>query len=131
LLRGWKVVRIMGSWSATRAGKSGGENENIPDAIKAKVQKVRDMAKRSPYGDLEGDVKVSRDKDGNYNLSYTQVRNYGRIKSDTIGVGDIPARKEITRTTRVMDSMGRKINIIRKTETEYSSSVKRKRRNAT
>ena len=123
----------MANWGSSRAGGSGGGGiGNIPDVIEARVQKVKDMVnKSSAYGELEGDIKVSRDKDGNYNLSYTQVRNYGRLKSDTIGVGDIQERKEITHTTRVMDSKGRTINTIRKTETEYLSSAKRKRNNAT
>ena len=84
---------------------------SVPDEIQAKVQKVRDMVrKNSAYGELEGDIQVSRDENGNYNLSYTQVKKYGELQSATIGVGDIPARKETTHTTYVMDKKGRRIN---------------------
>ena len=110
----------MGSHGGSRAGGSGGIG-NIPDVIKARVQKVKDMVtKSSAFGELEGDIKVSRDKDGNYNLSYTQVKNYGRLKSDTIGVGDIQKRKEITHTTYVLDSTGKRIKTIRNTEKNYT-----------
>lgn len=111
----------MSSHGGSRAGGSGGGIGNIPDVIKARVQKVKDMVnKSSAFGELEGDIKVSRDKDGNYNLSYTQVKNYGRLKSDTIGVGDIPERTETTHTTYVMDKNGRRINTIRNTEKNYT-----------
>ena len=91
----------------------------VPDAIQAKVSKVKEMTKKSPFGELQGDIKVTKDENGNYNLSYTQVKNYDRLKSATIGVGDIPVRKETTHTTYVLDNKGRRINTIRKTETEY------------
>ncbi|MCR5167371.1 MAG: HK97 family phage prohead protease [Oscillospiraceae bacterium] len=97
----------------------------VPDAIQAKVQKVRDMVnKSSAFGDLEGDIQVSIDENGNYNLSYTQVKNYDRLKSATIGVGDIPARKETTYTTYTFNSEGKRISTNRKTDTEYFKSTK-------
>lgn len=97
----------------------------VPDAIQAKVQKVRDMVnKSSAFGDLEGDIQVSIDENGNYNLSYTQVKNYDRLKSATIGVGDIPARKETTYTTYTFNSEGKRISTKRKTDTEYFKTAK-------
>lgn len=99
-----------------KAAKSG-----IPAEIQAKVEKVRTMVnKSSAFGTLEGDIKVSKNKDGNYTLSYTQIKNVGKLRSETIGVGDIPARQEITHTTYVMDSKGRRIDTIRKTEKNYT-----------
>jgi hypothetical protein len=95
-------------------------NSGVPAEIQAKVQKVRTMvSKSSAFGKLEGDIKVSKDKDGNYNLSYTQIKTYGKLRSETIGVGDIPERQEITHTTYVMDSKGRRIDTIRRTEKNY------------
>lgn len=96
----------------------------VPDAIQAKVAKVKEMTKKSPYGELQGDIKVTKDENGNYNLSYKQVRNYDRLKSDTIGVDDIPARKETTYTTYVLDNKGRRISTNRKTDTEYFKPAK-------
>lgn len=78
------------------------------------------VSKNSPFGKLQGDIKASKDKDGNYNLSYTQIKTYGKLRSDTIGVGDIPERQEITHTTYVMDSKGRRIDTIRRTEKNYT-----------
>lgn len=104
----------------TNKGGGRGGSGGIPAAIQSKVDKVRQMAKKSSYGELQGDIKVTKDRNGNYNLSYTQVRSYGTLKSSTIGVGDIPARKEITYTTRVMNKEGKKINTIRKTEIEWA-----------
>lgn len=92
----------------------------VPAEIQAKVQKVRDTAsKNNPFGELEGDIQVIKDEDGNYNLSYTQVKKYGKFKSATIGVGDIPARKETTHTTYVLNNKGMRIKTIRKTDTVY------------
>ena len=110
------------------SGSSGGGG--IPAVIQSKVDKVREMTKKSSYGELQGDIKVTKDKNGNYNLSYTQVRSYGTLKSSTIGVGDIPARKETTYTTYVMNKEGKKINTIRKTETEYTKTKKSRTENS-
>ena len=102
--------------------KGGGGRDGsggIPAVIQSKVDKVRQMTKKSSYGELQGDIKVTKDRNGNYNLSYTQVINYDTIKSNTIGVGDIPARKETTYTTYVLDKNGKRINTIRKTEKNY------------
>ena len=115
----------MGGGSGGGGGKgSKGSGGRIPTEIQAKVQKVRDMVnKSSAFGDLVGDIKVSRDKDGNYNLTYTQVKNYGELRSATIGVGDISEREEITHTTHVLNSKGKRINTIRKTETKYKKAA--------
>ena len=92
----------------------------LPPEIQAKVQRVKDIvSKGSVFGDLEGDIQVSIDNDGNYILSYSQVKNYGKLRSATIGVGDIPARKEVTHTTHVLHKSGRRIKTIRKTDTYY------------
>lgn len=99
----------------------------IPDAIQAKVDKVKKMEEKSQYGELQGDIKVTRDENGNYNLSYTQVRTYDRIESATIGVGDIPARKETTRTVYVLNGDGKRIDTKRKTDTEYYASEKERK----
>lgn len=113
-----------------RKAKREAAKNGIPAEIQAKVEKVRTMvSKSSAFGTLEGDIKVSKDKDGNYNLSYTQVKSYGRLRSETIGVGDIPERQEITHTTYVMDSKGRKINTIRKTEKNYTDEPSEARSN--
>ena len=88
------------------------------------------MTKNSSYGELQGDIKVTKDKNGNYNLSYTQVKIYDTLKSSTIGVGDISARKETTYTTYVMNKDGKRIDTIRKTETEYDKSKSKKAENS-
>ena len=107
---------------SSRGGKIG--VGNVPTIIQEKVAKVKEMVKKSPYGELQGDIKVTKDENGNYNLSYTQVKSYDTLKSDTIGVGDIPARKETTYTTYVMDKNGKRIDTKRKTETEYGKAEK-------
>lgn len=115
-----------GSKSGTNNASDGNiraeQNTQIPDTIKAKVDKVKEMAKKSSYGELQGDIKVTKDENGNYNLSFTQVRTYGRIESATIGVGDIQARKETTHTVYVLNSDGKRIDTKRKTDTEYYKS---------
>jgi hypothetical protein len=58
------------------------------------------------------------------------VKSYDTLKSSTIGVGDIPARKETTYTTYVMNKDGKKIDTIRKKETEYSKAKSRKTENS-
>lgn len=103
----------------TNKGGGGGRSGGIPAVIQSKVDKVRGMTKKSSYGELQGDIKVTKDRDGNYNLSYTQVKTYDTLKSSTIGVGDIPARKETTYTTYVLDKNGKRINTIRRTEKNY------------
>lgn len=110
----------------SNAGGGGG----IPAAIQSKVDKVRQMTKKSSFGELQGDIKVTKDKNGNYNLSYTQVKSYDTLKSSTIGVGDIPARKETTYTTYVMNKDGKRIDTIRRTETEYDKSKSKKTENS-
>ena len=102
----------------------------IPAAIQSKVDRVRQMTTKSSYGELQGDIKVTKDKNGNYNLSYTQVKSYDTLKSSTIGVDDIPARKETTYTTYVMNKDGKRIDTIRKTETEYNKSKSKKTENS-
>ena len=111
--------------------KAGGNSANssgsmrIPDAIQAAVDKVKRMAEKSQYGELQGDIKVTRDENGNYNLSYAQVKNYDRLESATIGVGDIPARRETTNTTYVLNGDGKRIDTKRKTDVEYYPSSAR------
>lgn len=109
-------------------GGSGGGS--IPAVIQSKVDKVRQMTTKSSYGELQGDIKVTKDKNGNYNLSYTQVKSYDTLKSSTIGVGDIPARKETTYTTYVVNKDGKRIDTIRKTKTEYDKSKSKKTENS-
>lgn len=116
-----------GSATYITKGRTGG---GIPAVIQSKVDKVRQMTKNSAYGELQGDIKVTKDKNGNYNLSYTQVKSYDTLKSSTIGVDDIPARKETTYTTYVMNEDGKRIDTIRKTSTEYSKVKSRKTENS-
>lgn len=108
----------------------GGGGGGIPAVIQSKVDKVRRMTIKSSYGELQGDIKVTKDKNGNYNLSYTQVKSYDTLESSTIGVGDIPARKETTYTTYVVNKDGKRIDTIRKTKTEYDKSKKQKTENS-
>ncbi len=115
---------MCGNMGGGAAGSSGGSG-GIPAVIQSKVDKVRQMTKKSSYGELQGDIKVTKDKNGNYNLSYTQVKSYDTLKSSTIGIGDIPARKETTYTTYVMNKDGKRIDTIRKTETEYNNKSKK------
>lgn len=109
------------------SGKGGGGSGSIPAVIQSKVDKVRQMTTKSSYGELQGDIKVTKDKNGNYNLSYTQVKSYGTLKSSTIGVGDIPARKVTTYTTYVINKDGKRIDTIRKTETKYDKFKSKKK----
>lgn len=104
--------------SGSRAGSA------IPTVIQEKVEKIKQMTKKSQYGNLQGNIEVTKDRNGNYNVSYTQVKEYDTLRSATIGVGDIPARKKTTHTTYVLDSNGKRIDTIRKTETEYQKSQK-------
>lgn len=108
----------------------GGGGGSIPAVIQSKVDKIRRMTIKSSYGELQGDIKVTKDKNGNYNLSYTQVKSYDTLKSSTIGVGDIPARKKTTYTTYVVNKDGKKIDTIRKTKTEYDKSKSKKTENS-
>lgn len=94
----------------------------IPTVIQEKIDKIQQMVKKSQYGQLQGNIEVTKGTSGNYNVSYTQVKEYGTLKSATIGVSDIPARKETTHTTYILDSNGKRIDTIRKTETEYQKS---------
>lgn len=96
----------------------------IPAAISKKVERIKELTKKSQYGKLQGDIKVTKDKNGNYNLSYTQVLEYDRLKSAVMGVGDIPARRETTHTTYVFNSEGKRITNTRNVETEYLKSAK-------
>lgn len=109
--------------TGSRAG-SGSAVNAIPTVIQEKVDKIQQMVKKSQYGQLQGDIEVTKNIDGNYNVSYTQVKEYGTLKSATIGVSDIPARKETTHTTYILDNNGKRIDTIRKTETEYQESQK-------
>ena len=109
--------------SGSRAG-SGSTVNAIPTVIQEKVDKIQQMVKKSQYGQLQGDIEVTKDRNGNYNVSYTQVKEYSTLKSATIGVSDIPARKETTHTTYILDSNGKRIDTIRKTETEYQKPQK-------
>lgn len=123
-------------WAAAAFGgyqeKNGGAKDRrskystdnpIPAIIQAKVAKVKELTKKSQFGELQGDIKVTKDDNGNYNLSYTQVKYYDKLKSDTTGVGDIPARKETTNTTYVLNSEGKRINTIRTTDTIYKPTT--------
>lgn len=102
-----------------------GSGNSIPTAIQEKVSKIKEMTKKSSYGDLQGNIKVTRDRNGNYNVSYTQVKNFDVLKSSTIGVGDIPARIETTYTTYVLNKEGKRIDTIRRTETEYQKTERK------